>query len=243
MPPAADPEHRAVAIVTGAGSGVGRAIARRLGARSWRVALVGRSRKTLRETGALLPGQADDAWAVIPADVADPAQVERMVDTTLARFGRLDALVNNAGFAPCKHIDEHDPELVRRTFDVNALGPVLAIARALPIMLAQGSGVIVNTSSLAAHDPFPGLGVYGAAKASAETICKAVANEYGTRNIRAFAVAPGAIETGMLRSLFAEHALPRSQTLDPDEVARTIVACVTGDTDAENGSTILLPSP
>lgn len=224
-----------VALVTGAGSGIGRETARMLAEQGYRVALVGRTRATLEETGASLGGAAGEAWAVIPADVGTPEGAAGMVDETLGVFGRLDALVNNAGWTGLTPVAGASAEDVRTLFEINALGPVWACARALATMKAAGGGVVVNVASVATRDPFPGLGVYGCAKAAVETLAKAIATEHGGDGIRAYAISPGAVETPLLRSMFGKDVL--AEAMEPGVIARAIVACVTGETAMANGET------
>lgn len=228
-----------VAIVTGAGSGIGRAICQRLAARGYRVALVGRTEEKLLATGSDLPA---GSWAAVPADVADPAQARGLVGAVQQRLGRLDVLVNNAGWSPSKPIAEHTDEDIRAIFAVNTIGPIAAIAAALPVFTAQGSGCVVNVSSVASEDPFPGLSVYGGAKAAMNTITLGIANECGDA-VRAYCVAPGAVETDLLRSIIDTDALPPEKTLDPSEVAAVIEQCVLGERPEPSGSTIFVRSP
>lgn len=235
-------DGRSVAIITGAGSGVGRAAARRLVEAGYRVALVGRTEGRLRETGAGLGAERDD-WIAVVADVTSDPDRARMVSRTTEAFGRIDALVNNAGQAGLCNLREQTVEGMRSVFEINAIGPIDLAARCLRVMRDAGGGVVVFTSSMSARDPFPGLGVYGGAKAACNVAALAIANEESEHGIRAYAVAPGAVETAMLRSLWDEGALPRERTLDPDRVAEVIVECVTGRTGARSGETIYLPSP
>lgn len=228
-----------VAIVTGAGSGVGRCVARRLVERGYRVVLVGRTDSSLRETGALL-GPEGMCWRAVRADVASDADRARVVEETKAAFGRIDAVVNNAGMAGLKKLKDCTVEDLRAQFEVNAIGPIDLAARCLREM--GEAGVVVFTSSMSTKDPFPGLGVYGCAKSALNAACRAIAKETGRGGTRAYAVAPGAIETGMLRSMWDERVLPKSKTLDPDFVAEKIVACVTGETEVGTGETLFLPS-
>ena len=228
-----------VAIVTGAGSGVGRCVSRQLVDKGYRVVLVGRTESSLRETGEML-GQEGLCWKAVPADIAVDADRARIVAETGAAFGRIDAVVNNAGLAGLKKLRDFTIEELREQFEVNAIGPIDLAARCMREM-GEG-GAVVFTSSMSTKDPFPGLGVYGCAKSALNAACRAIKNEAGRSGVRAYAVAPGAIETGMLRSMWNEKVLPRDKTLDPETVAEVIVACVTGETDAASGETIFLPS-
>lgn len=237
-----NPETRPAAIVTGAGSGIGAAIALELAGRGYRLALVGRTASKLAVVGARLGEEGTD-WVALPTDLARTARAGGVVDLAVEAFGRLDALVNNAGYTPLRPLHETSDREIEEILAVNLTGPLASIRRALPVMLAAGGGVIAGVSSMAAFDPFPGLGVYGAAKAGLNTLSRAIANEYGAMGIRAYTVAPGAVETPMLRALFSPEALPPGRCLEPGAVARVIAGCVTGMTDEPNGATIRLPSP
>lgn len=229
-----------VAIVTGAGSGVGRCVARQLARLGYRLVLVGRTESRLRETGAEL-GDENLAWVAVTADVASDADRGRIVREAKVAFGRIDAVVNNAGQAGLKKFKDHTIEDIRASFEVNAIGPIDLAARVIREFGPTG-GAVVFTSSMSTKDPFPGLGVYGCAKSALNAACRAITNDAPRSGVRAYAVAPGAIETGMLRAMWDEKVLPRTKTLDPDLVASKIVACVTGDTDAKPGETIFMPS-
>ena len=223
-----------VAIVTGAGSGIGRALCHRLADRGWRLVLAGRRREPLEAAAEALEAET----LVHPADMADPADAAALVDAAVEAFGRIDGLVNNAGLAVLAPIAEHTPELIRRTLDVNTLGPAAAIARAWPVLARQGRGRIVNVSSRAAVDPFPGFFAYAAAKSALNMLALAAAREGADVGIRAFAVAPGAVETPMLRGLFDESQIPSDAAMSPDLVAGVIEACLAGSWDAHAGATI-----
>lgn len=235
------PSSSPVALITGAGSGIGRATAILLASHGYALVLVGRREAPLRET-ASLAGAADSAL-ILPADVGDAAQISAAVDAAAERFGRLDALVNNAGYAPLLPIDRTTPDIIERTYRVNAIGPACAIARAWPIFVRQRSGVIVNLSTMGTDDPFAGFFAYAASKAAVNLMARSCAKEGAAHNIRAFAVAPGAVETPMLRALFSEATIPPSACLAPEEVAAVIADCILGRRDADNGRTIFLPSP
>jgi NAD(P)-dependent dehydrogenase (short-subunit alcohol dehydrogenase family) len=207
------------AIVTGAGRGIGRAIAIRLGSAGASVALCSRTAEQLDETRQLIEAQGGRALA-LPADVAKVEDVERLVAETRARFGRIDILVNNAGTASLATIDQMEPEVFDRIIATNVRAVYLCSRGVWPIMAADGGGVIINISSVAAYDPFPGFAAYGAAKAFVTTYTKALAAEGQACGIRVYGVAPGAVETQMLRGAFPDF--PAEQTLEPDDVAALI---------------------
>ncbi|RMH11647.1 MAG: SDR family oxidoreductase [Planctomycetota bacterium] len=229
-----------VAIITGAGSGIGRACALKLGALGWNCTLVGRTRQTLDATAEAC---GKEKTCVVQADLTDPVAPGQIVERTRSVFGRVDAVINNAGYASFKPFHEFTEEDLRRTFEVNTLGPIRLMIQAWDDLAASGAGRIVNVSSYATLDPFSGLGVYGAAKAALNLMGKVAMRERGKANVMVFTVAPGAVETGMLRQFFSEDVVPRSKALDPAEVASVIVACATGMRDYESGGLIPLASP
>ena len=233
---------RPVSLVTGAGSGIGLATARRLAAAGHRLALAGRRLEPLRDAGAGFGSEGED-WVALPTDVGIPEQAQALVGRVLDAMGRVDALVNNAGWTPMKPVAEHSLDDVAKIFAVNAIGPTLLTIDAVNAMRDKG-GRIVNISSIASGDPFPGLSVYGGAKAALNTLTKGLAGELGeSSTIKVFCVAPGAVETALLRSILPADQLPTEACLTPDAVAEVIAACVTGERDAETGQTIWLPSP
>jgi len=223
-----------VAIVTGAGQGIGRATAIALAEKGYDLILVARTAADLQETAKQAGG------LVAAADVSHLDQIERVVADAMARYSRIDAVVNNAGYAPAKPIDQMTPEQWRRVIDVN-LSATFYFCRAVwPIMKQQGGGSIVNISSMAARDPFSGLSAYGAAKAGINLLPRALGREGGTHGIRVHCVAPGAVETGMLRGLVSKEQYPPENTLDPAEVARVIANCICGDLKHSSGEVIYL---
>ncbi len=238
-------QDRPAAIVTGAGSGIGRSVCERLALPEngrYRLALVGRRPEPLSETGGLLGTEGED-WVALPTDIADPDVALSLPARAIEALGRLDAVVNNAGWTPMKPIWEHSPDDVAAIFGVNTLGPVHITIAALRVFRVQGTGRIVQVSSMASGDPFPGLSVYGGAKAGLNTLTKGIANELDDDSeIKAFCVAPGAVETDLLRSIISTDALPSNACLTPDDVAAVIADCVAGRRDTDHGSTIWLSS-
>lgn len=212
------------------------------------VVLAGRRAAPLEETGQIIGGPKGSRWDVLPTDVSDPAQVAHLMDTVDLRYGRLDALVNNAGYAPAAPLEDHTPAMIQDVFMVNAVAPATAIARAWPLLKRQGAAggmgaCVVNVSSYATLSPFPTLFAYAAAKSAVDLMAKFVASEGRPLGIRGFAVAPGAVETEMLRKIVDRDVLPPSRTLAPETVARVVVDCILGRRNADNGTVIYLPSP
>ncbi len=231
-----------VAVVTGAGTGIGRATALALAQAGHRVALAGRRHEPLEAVASEIASKTGgrSRTLVLPTDVADPAQVQAMIEGTVREFGRLDTLINNAGCGELLPIDKTDLATLRRTFNTNALGPALAIHLAWPIFTKQKSGCVVNVSTAGTDDPFVGLFAYAASKAGVNLMARSCAKEGKWIGVRAFAVAPGAVETGLLRRLFDDATMPTEVCLTPEQVAKVIVECVSGKRDAQNGRTILV---
>ena len=234
--PAGPGEGIRVAVVTGAGRGIGRATAVELSKRGYAVALVARTASQLHETAKLCDGET----VTLPLDVRHPAAIAGAVEKILARFGRIDALVNNAGVAPLGPFGDTDAATYDDVLATN-LGATVHFSRAVwPIMTAAKSGVIVNVSSESARDPFPGFALYAAAKSAINGFTKALAKEAEPLGVRVHCVAPAGVETAMLRAIADETVVPKDKTLSPADVAKTIVACVVGDLAATSGETIYL---
>jgi 2,3-dihydro-2,3-dihydroxybenzoate dehydrogenase len=228
----ANPMSAPVAIVTGAGRGIGRGVSVLLSQRGYRVALLSRTLSELSETARLC---APESAFPFPADVS---QVDLTCNSIHQQFGRVDALVHCAGIAPAASIEQLEPDLWRQIIDTN-LSPIYYFSRRLwPIWRAQQSGVLVNISSYAARDPFSGLGAYGAAKAAVNLLGLALSREAAEINVRVHTVAPAATETEMFRRLFSEAQYPREKILQPDDVARVVVQCVCGDLACTSGEVI-----
>jgi NAD(P)-dependent dehydrogenase (short-subunit alcohol dehydrogenase family) len=232
------------AIVTGAGSGVGQAAAFLFAQSGFRVALVGRTGGKLAQTQKLIELSMPEAkTTVIAADLGEPDSAKLIVDQTLAVFDRIDVLANIAGQAQLTSVDKITPEAWRQCIDANVSYVAYLTAAAWPTMAAQRSGFIVNVSSLAAFDPFPGFSMYAPAKAALNMFTYCTAMEGREHNIQAVTVAPGAIETPMLRSLFGTELLPKDKTLTPGQVARFIVDLALGKHPFTPGQTFQFPGP
>ncbi|HKS47378.1 MAG TPA: SDR family oxidoreductase [Amycolatopsis sp.] len=178
-----------VAVVTGAGSGLGRYIARALLDAGYRVALAGRRAEPLRESAEGHP----DALPVL-TDVADPAQVEALFDAVRARWGRLDLLVNNAGtFGPSGDVSEISVTDWQRTVDVNLTGSFLCARQAFLMMKEQRprGGRIINNGSISAHSPRPGSVAYTATKHAITGLTKSISLDG-----RPYDIACGQIDIG-----------------------------------------------
>lgn len=224
-----------VAIITGAGRGIGRATAEELARKGYCLALLSRNAKELEETQKLCGG-----GIVLPVDVTDAEAVERTVAAVADRFGRIDAIVHCAGVAPQRSIKEMTLGEWHSVLDTSLSAAFYLCKAAWPVFERQRSGVVVNVSSVAARDPFPGFAAYGAAKAGVNLFGLSAAREGQKIGVRVHTVAPGAVETEMLRRILSPEQFPTEKTLGPQDVARVIAQCVTGELSYTSGEVIFI---
>jgi NADP-dependent 3-hydroxy acid dehydrogenase YdfG len=189
-----------VAIVTGAGSGVGRATVLRFATAGWRVALMGRREETLRETIRLAPAATRRHLLALACDLGDAAGVRRAAAEALARFRRIDALVNAAGHnIPRRSLAELSPADYSAVMDANLNGVLTLVQAALPAMRAAGSGTIVNIGSEAGRQASPKAGAaYVLSKFGLTGLTQTINAEERPHGIRACCVFPGDIDTPIL---------------------------------------------
>ena len=188
-----------VAIVTGGGTGIGKAIAIRFAAEGARVAICGRTMQTLQETEAEIL-RAGGEVLVVPTDVSDAAAVAGLTQQTLQRFGQIDILINNAGVrASIGTILELDDEEWQRTFDIDARGSWYCARAVIPEMRKRGAGSIIAISSISAYVGQPKQGAYNAAKAAQELLTKCMALDFAADGIRVNSVCPAWVLTELNR--------------------------------------------
>lgn len=219
-----------VAVVTGAGSGIGRASALALLRDGWSVALAGRREDALQET-AKLAGEHGERTIVAATDVADPSAVQRLFDGAVATFGRVDLLFNNAGMgAPAIPLEELTPEQWRAVVDVNLSGAFYCTQAAFRVMKGQSprGGRIINNGSISAYVPRPNSAPYTATKHAITGLTKSTALDG-----RAFDIACGQIDIGGADTemtapvktgvLQAHGEIATEATMDVEHVARSVV--------------------
>ena len=195
-----------VAIVTGAGRGIGRAIASTFAAEGALVAATARTQSQIDETAAIIVAQGGRAIAVA-GDIADPASVASMAAEVVRQLGSVDVLVNNAAHSSsAARLWEADPEEWWRGVEVNLRGPFLAIRAVLPGMLERGAGQIINISSRSAGIPAPGRSEYAASKAALVRLTDSLAAEVSEFGISVFAVHPGRVSTEASQRFLATPA-------------------------------------
>ena len=240
-----DPSDSRVWLITGASSGFGWALARHVLAQGERVIATARRLDALSELSREFPGQC--RWLAL--DVSDPGQVRAVVSEAAEAFGRLDVIVNNAGYAVAGALEELSAEEVAANFATNFFGALEVIRAALPTLRAQNRGHIVNISAAAAISNYPGFSIYGASKWALEGASESLAAELRPFGIHVTLVQPGPFRTGFIgRSLRpAARSMPEydrssgkflkflqtmegKQPGDPERAAAAIFAAVNSST-------------
>lgn len=219
-----------VAVITGAGSGLGQAIARKMASEGAKI-IVADLRLDAASATVELIGQAGGTAKACKVDVTKAEDVRQMIESTIDEFGHIDILVNNAGapmsFTPVEEVSE---ELWDLMMNVNAKGPFLGSKYAVPYMKKQGKGCIINIASIASKRARPGLNAYCASKGAVLLLTQALAIELAKSGIRVNAINPGPAETPMLPKFFAsmdeasgrkvfEDSVPLGRMCQPEDIA------------------------
>jgi NAD(P)-dependent dehydrogenase (short-subunit alcohol dehydrogenase family) len=239
-----------VAIVTGAGRGIGRAIACLFAAEGAAVVVAARTAAEGEETVALIQ-QAGGQARFVPTDVSQDADVRELVAETVRGYGKVDALVNNAGIGgPGKPLDETSEVEWDRIIDTNLKGCYLGMRYAIPHMRSAG-GAIVNLSSVLAEQTLPGCTAYTATKAAIIGLTKATALEVGRDGIRVNCILPGSIDTPMMWDGLTKaerieveplvaNAAPLGKVGQPEEIARVALFLVSDASSFMTGASVLV---
>ncbi len=211
-----------VVCITGAGRGLGRALAEAFAAEGCQLVLAARSSGEIDELAARL-GNA----VAVQTDVRVAADVDRLVEAAVAEFGRLDIMVNNAGLAVYGPVDSTTPDAVDAMIDTNVKGVIYGSQAALRVMKIQGSGLIVNISSIAGKLHLPNEAVYNASKWAVNGFTGTLRLEAAPHNVRVSCVCPGGIDTPFWRAMdfypFPEGVDPAVDFMRPEEVAASVV--------------------
>jgi NAD(P)-dependent dehydrogenase (short-subunit alcohol dehydrogenase family) len=238
-----------VAIVTGAGSGIGEATARAFASEGAKVAVLDVNGTNAQKVSDSINKA---GWESIPivADVSAARDVELAVSQVVGKWNRLDILVNNAAVQIMGRVHEYSEADFDRTIDVNLKGVFLGCRYVLPVMMEQKKGVILSTSSVLGTVGDPDLAVYGATKGGIIALTKSLAVAYGPSGIRAIAVCPGDVNTPLVKEYFDFQAdpdlarqrvnaeYPLRRIAEPDEIARVFVFLASDDASFISGSEI-----
>lgn len=230
-----------VAVVTGAARGIGLAIARRFLASGHRVAMLDIDAPALATAAA----EAGPGALPLSCDVADPAQVRAAVARIEQAFGRIDALVNNAGIAVFKKLLDTSYEEWSRVLAVNLSGPFLCTQLCAPVMLRNGGGAVVNITSISGLRASALRVAYGTSKAALDHLTRQQAVELGVLGIRVNAVAPGPVDTAMAKLVHTpdiradyHDAIPLNRYGTEDEIAHAAVFLCSAEASYINGQTL-----
>jgi 3-oxoacyl-[acyl-carrier protein] reductase len=230
--------HGRVAIVTGAGSGIGRATALALAQSGVRVVLAARTQQNLEVVFHDITSSGGTAL-VVPTDVGAEAQVERLVVRTQERFGRLDILVTSAGGASFGPLIESRTEDWDAMIAINLRGIYLCCKSALKVMIAQSRGHILNVLSIASHTALPGSAAYTASKFGALGLTKVLAAEVRAQGIKVTAVIPGAVDTPLWDKSGGD--LDRRKMLSPADVAAAMLSVIAQPPSIYTDEIVLMP--
>jgi 3-oxoacyl-[acyl-carrier protein] reductase len=213
-----------VAIVTGSSSGIGKAIALRFGAEGANVVVTARRMALCEQTVAQITKDGGMAWA-IRTDVADERQVERLVEETVKRYGRLDILVNNAGVIAGGRLAETTTKSFDKVMNVNLRGTFFCCRAGFQQMKKQGGGTIINMSSVAGLQAWAGTGTYSASKHGILALTKSLADEGRPHHIKVSAICPAGVADELVDA--SPEEILHSEKIDPFDVAETAVYLAT----------------
>lgn len=238
-----------VAVITGASSGIGAAVAQAMASAGATVVLGARRRDRLDAVAHGIRSGGGVA-EVVPTDVAVRADVEALASAAVDRHGRIDVLVNNAGVMPLSPMEEVRVEDWERMVDVNVKGVLYGVAAVLPTMLKQNAGHIVNVGSVAGRRPFPGGAVYSATKFAVRSLTWGMQLELGAaRGIRTTDIQPGVVDTELLEQIPAPErrdafraAWEGKRALAAEDVARAVLWAVTAPAHVNVNEILLRPT-
>lgn len=242
-----------VVVVTGAGGGIGSAVAKKFADMGAKLALVSTRRETACRTAQQL-GLAESRVFCVGADLTDEAAVRAAVAEIVAHYRRIDALVNTAGIpGPSARTEDYPFSEVQKVFSVNVFGTFLMMQAVLPVMQAQKSGAIVNFGSVSGMFGYPYEIAYGASKAAVIFMTKNAANENGGNGVRINSISPGWVDTGMMKTILASYQDvgiensadnvtlgPMGRAGKPEEMANVVAFLCSEEASYVNGANFLV---
>jgi 3-oxoacyl-[acyl-carrier protein] reductase len=237
-----------IALVTGSSTGIGLAVARRLGHLGAKVVVNSRSDERAQKTATMLQGEGITVSAA-GGDVSKPDSVARVFERVVADHGTIDILVNNAGQTVVKPSEDLTYEEWQHVIGVDLTGPFLCAQAAGRIMLAKGEGVIVNVSSMLSHISLPGRLAYAASKHGVDGITRTLGIEWGRRGVRVVSVNPGfvltalveeAMRSGRFNKADLEKRSPLGRVATLEEIANAVAFLVSPAASYVNATTLLV---
>lgn len=234
-----------VVVITGASSGLGEATARHLAAQGAKLVLGARRLDRLEALAREL--DLGDG-AVVRTDVTDPAQVKALIDAAVAKHGRIDVLLNNAGLMPHSPLERGLIDDWNRMIDVNLRGVLYGIAAALPHMKARKSGHIINVSSVAGYKVRPGSAVYAATKAAVLMLSEGLRQEVKPYNLRTTVISPGAVQSELPQSITQADVATgikdfyESTAIPADSFARMVAFAISQPEDVDISEILFRPT-
>jgi len=243
-----------VVLITGGGTGLGTAFTKRFIAEGAKVVITGRRKELLEKVASELP---TESVLVFSGDVSKLEEAQAMVEATIKFGGKIDVLINNAGIDPAGAVVDLPVEQWQQIIDINLTGPFLMMKAAIPHMIQNGGGSIINIASLAALRCIPAMPAYIASKSGLIGLTQATALDYGSLKIRCNVICPGAVSTEMLQNSMGGLAkslnsditgalnvltkfCPLPRAADPDEIAGAAVFLASDDSSFMTGATMVL---
>ncbi|WP_375088642.1 SDR family NAD(P)-dependent oxidoreductase [Peribacillus sp. RS7] len=238
--------NKRMAFITGAGSGIGREIAKKLASRNFNIIVADLNLKNAEETVSIIEKSGFEARAV-HCDVTKLESVKKAVEESVNHYQRIDILVNNAGWDKVEPFLKSDPSTWKRIIDINLLGQIHTCKEILPLMIENGYGKVVNIASDAARVGSSGEAVYSAAKGGVIAFTKTIAREMARHKLNINCVAPGPADTPLFQEIGSynvgiasalEKAIPFRRLAQPEDIAGAVAYFVSEDAGYITGQTL-----